>query len=132
MPLGSKLDGYFPTLSLLEADEITIAIVGAETDQVIESHDMLLQMMRDFGAQRYKETKRWPQAVCVSYRDDVGITIWGCVDDGRAAAAMLDYSGDAICVERHKFSTPEHGSPGIARNPAAWFYGSGPLASFIS
>lgn len=130
-PAGSNLDGYFPTLGLLEADAITIAIIGPETDRMIESHDMLLQMTRDFGAQRFKNTGRWPQAVGTSYRDDTGITIWVCTSDGRAALAMLVYSGGTIRVKKHNFGLASRGSQGIARNPAAWFFASGPLASFL-
>lgn len=131
MPLGSDLDAYFPTLWLEDRAKITIAVLAGEDGQHLESHDMLLQMMRDFGEQHFRETKRWPQAVGVAYRDEDGLTIWGCTEVGRAALRVLEYSDVAISVQRHAFGPATPGSEGIARNPAAWFYASGPLKSLM-
>lgn len=123
----SELKDYQPLLYLIGPELRHFNLLPNESDEVL-THHVLLRLVRDFGAHWYAEVKCWPQAVAIAYRDELGITILGCTEDGRTAMVALEYRNDEIEVRRSSFTNRNQG---IARNPAAWFYGSGPLASLL-
>lgn len=127
VPTAAELEGYLPTLYLEEAEGGQFNVLQNEPDKVL-TLDVLLEWTREMGKQWYAEHHSWPKAAAIAFRDALGITILGCTEDARMVIVMLSYKESSIHVERGTFCYPKEG---FARNPAAWFYASGPLKSVV-